>query len=197
MKRGLVVLLLGILFLVVGCGMMGIHSGHGSNHNSGEMKSAGTKMIIKELRQNGFRIELEVPPLFAGVAAGITIRLWNEQLKQPVRAGTVFVYTKTYSDDRLISEDIETDFDYEYEAAELENGIYKIALIPDKIGLMKFRTEISLAEDTSELFVLEATQEIVQANKKMKPKNNFTLLAILGGIGMVSMMFFMWGWDHH
>ena len=197
MRKSLVVLLLGILFFVAGCGMMGNHSMQGSNHNSGAMMSAGTKMIIKELRQDGHRIELEIPPLFAGVAAGITIRLWSEQTKQPVRAGTVFVYTKTYSDDRFVSENLEPDFDFEYEAAELEKGVYKVALLPDRIGRMKFRTEISLIEDVSELFVLEATQEIVQANKKVKRKSNFTLLAIIGGIGMTAMMLFMGGMDHH
>ncbi len=177
---------------------MGMHFLQGSDHNSDAMISAGTKMIIKELRQNGHRFELEVPPLFAGVAAGITIRLWNEQIKQPIRAGTVFVYTKTYSDNRFVSENIKTDFDYEYEATELENGIYKTALLPDRIGRMKFRTEIRLAEDASELFVPEATQEIMPANMTVKRKNKFTLLALMGGIGMVAMMVFMFGgWDHH
>lgn len=194
MSRGFILFVLLFALLFSGCGMMGMQFTHGSKHNSGTMISTGDNTIIKELREDGYRFTLEIPPLFYGVEAGITLRLWDERTELPVTQAAVTVFIITGTVNRISPEAGEPGFDRGYQAIEIKKGNYRVTFLPDRIGRISFLTKIRLYDNARQLFVMKADQEIRRADMTEKTNNRFTPLAIMDGIGMIAMMALMWGW---
>lgn len=192
-KQMFPIYLFGIYLLFFsGCMAMGVRGME--HHASREGRSMG-RTVIRQLHTESAKINLEIPPLFAGERATVSVTLSAPQYGTSISDALVIFTTQRIDLSPSESKRTRVDDSIEHRAEKgMVPGIYLLNHTFEGEGVYEIAAQIWIndKEEAASPLVIREIQEVI-LTEKTGGRRNMISMGLVGGAGMVLMMIITMG----